>query len=474
MPLRVELYGKHAGDIDKDRRGNLAFYPSKGIFPLGSRALSLSIPLYPEVTRRGVSGKSSEYGVFFESLLPQGESLKNIARQKQLSENDSYGLLKALGRDVAGAVQIFDPEDPYEQPEPFLEKVSASDIRSMLHSTFSEPLGNTPMTGMMSLGGYQNKIMLVQDGNGWNRAHNGHATTHIIKPHADHEQIRDIIYCEAYGLDLARAAGVLDYQSWIEDFDGEDALVIERFDRSVNGEFTRIHQENALQAMGLTDSAKYEMTNHGAVSLKLFAKLLRSHAGKKAQLELLGTTVVNTAIGNLDAHAGNLGVLHLPDGSIELAPAYDMVPNTHYLLGGGEQPLALLVGGEYKHKYVSLKTLIAEGVSWGVKEPQVRAVVDEKLDLLREAFETIEPHEAMPDEAYDNVGQYIENLLNGKPVGSARHMVIPARSSQQKLHVPATKKQPKTADALCLFPVKSAGNAPCILKTLHGGRHRSR
>ena len=474
MPLRVELYGKHAGDVHKGSNGSLEFYPSKGVFPLGSRALSLSIPLVPAGPRQGSASKASRHGVFFDSLLPQGESLKNIARQKQLSENDSYGLLKVLGRDVAGAVQIFDPEDPYEQPEPYLEKVAQSDIRSMLHSTFSEPLGNTPMTGMMSLGGYQNKIMLVQDGNGWNRAHNGHATTHIIKPHADHEQLQGLIYCEAYGLDLARTAGVLNYQSWIENFDGEDALVIERFDRSINGEFTRIHQENALQAMGLTDSAKYEMTNHGVVSLKHFAKLLRSHAGKKSQLELLGTTVVNTAIGNLDAHAGNLGVLHLPDGSIELTPAYDMVPNTHYLLGGGEQPLALLVGGEYKHKYVSRKALIAEGVSWGVKENQVRAVVDEKLDLLREAFENVEPHPEMPDEAYDNVGNYIENLLNGKPVGSARHMVIPVRQNQPKLHVPAAKKPSKAADARCSFPVKSAGNAPCILKPLHGGRHRSR
>jgi serine/threonine-protein kinase HipA len=378
------------------------------------------VPLIPEVSRQGSASKASQYGVFFESLLPQGESLKNIARQKQLDEKDSYGLLKALGRDVAGAVQIFDPKDPYEQPDPFLEKVSASDIRSMLHSTYSEPLGNTPMTGMMSLGGYQNKIMLVRDGASWNRAHNGHPTTHIIKPHSDREDLEGIIYCEAYGLDLARKAGVLNYDSWIEDFDGEDALVIERFDRAVNGSFTRIHQENALQAMGLPDSAKYEMMNHGKVSLKLFAKLLRSHVGKKAQLDLLGTTVVNAAIGNLDAHPGNLGILHHPDGSMEFAPAYDMVVNSHYLIGGGDQPMALLIGGEYQHKNVSRKALINEGVSWGLKATQVASIVDGKLDLLKEAYETIPPHEYMPEVAYDNVGDYLTNFLNGKTAGNAR------------------------------------------------------
>lgn len=474
MSLRVELYGKHAGDINSDSRGVISFYPSVGVFPLGSKALSLSIPLVPEVSRQGVASNAPKHGVFFESLLPQGESLKNLARQKQVSEKDTYGLLKALGRDVAGAVQIFDPQDPYEAPTPFTEAVSPSDINAMLHSTYSEPLGNSHLTGMMSLGGYQNKIMLVQDEDGWKRAHNGAPTTHIIKPHSERAELAGIIYCEAYGLGLARAAGVLDYKSWVEDFDGDDALVIERFDRvEADGQLTRVHQENALQSLGLTDAQKYEMMNHGAVSLKIFAKLLRSEANKKAQLDLLRTTVVNAAIGNLDAHAGNLGILHHLDGSVSLSPAYDMVVNSHYLIGGGDQPLAMLVGGEYKHKYLSRGTLIAEGVSWGIKAPQVAAVVDETLGRLGEALETVEPHPSMPGEAYENVNQYITNLLDGKPTGSARAMSTKASRTTQ-LPVPSSSSNGKVNSDLCGYPIKSANNAPCILKPIHRGNHRSK
>ena len=475
MPLRVELYGKHAGDIHTDSRGALSFFPSNGVFQLGSKALSLSIPLVQETTRQGLPSNASKHGVFFESLLPQGESLKNLARQKQLSEKDSYGLLKALGRDVAGAIQIFDPEDPYEAPVPFTEAVSPSDIRAMLHSTYSEPLGNSHLTGMMSLGGYQNKIMLVQDGHGWQRAHNGAPTTHIIKPHSERADLAGVIYCEAYGLDLARAAGVLDYKSWIEDFDGDDALVIERFDRiESDGKLMRIHQENALQALGLSDAQKYEMMNMGTVSLKIFSKLLRSEANKKAQLDLLRTTVVNTAIGNLDAHAGNLGILHHPDGSVALSPAYDMVVNSHYLIGGGDQPLALLIGGEYKHKYVSRETLIAEGISWGIKTPQVASVVDETLGRLGDALDSVEPHPSMPEEAYENVNKYITNLLSGKPTGNARAMS--SKSSRiTKLPVPSSSYNKSIDGEKCGYPIKSANNAPCIiLNPLHKGHHRSK
>jgi beta-phosphoglucomutase-like phosphatase (HAD superfamily) len=41
------------------------------------------------------------------------------------------------------------------------------------------------------------------------------------------------------------------------------------------------------------------------------------------------------------------------------------------------------------------------------------------------------------------------------------------------LHVP-TRVQMDSSGALCYFPVKSADGAPCILKTPHGGKHRSR
>jgi serine/threonine-protein kinase HipA len=417
--LHVELYGKTVGTIGT-AYGKFHLDFSKSTFPCASRIMSFSLPLVgPPNSREDIVVAKH----FFESLLPQGENLSNVAKQKGIPIEDLFGLLKSLGSDMAGALRIFDPEDTYE--EPYLEPVSPDDIRMMLNMTDSEPLGNHRETGAMSLGGYQSKILLSKTNDEWNRTHNGYPTTHIIKPHSDREELEGLIYCEAYGLDIARAAGVLDYKSWIEDFGGEDALVIERFDRDVvDGKIHLIHQENGLQALGLPDSLKYEMMNHGKISLKMLSKLIRSNISKASQLNLLRTTVVNTAIGNLDAHAGNLGLLHYPDGSAKFAPAYDMVVNSHYLVGGGEQPLALLVGGEYKHKYLSRKALIDEGTSWGVKRNQVEIVVDEMIDTLVNVIDSVSPHKDMPVEAYENVQQYVRNLAAGKCTGAARTMRI--------------------------------------------------
>lgn len=52
-------------------------------------------------------------------------------------------------------------------------------------------------------------------------------------------------------------------------------------------------------------------------------------------------------------------------------------------------------------------------------------------------------------------------------IGSAEQTPVPA------LHVP-TRAQAAAPGVLCYFPVQSAEGAPCILKTPHKGRHRSR
>ena len=42
--------------------------------------------------------------------------------------------------------------------------------------------------------------------------------------------------------------------------------------------------------------------------------------------KLAQMVTVSTALGNLDMHARNVSLLHEGDGSVRLAPAYDMVP----------------------------------------------------------------------------------------------------------------------------------------------------
>jgi serine/threonine-protein kinase HipA len=72
--------------------------------------------------------------------------------------------------------------------------------------------------------------VLARTGEVWNRVIDGWPSTHILKPESrDHSTS---IYDEEFGARFARAAGLTTFPTWIEEFDGVPAVVIERYDRS--------------------------------------------------------------------------------------------------------------------------------------------------------------------------------------------------------------------------------------------------
>lgn len=79
---------------------------------------------------------------------------------------------------------------------------------------------------------------------------------------------------------------------------------------------------------------------------------------------LFKLVVISVAVGNLDLHAKNISLLHAPDGSMTLSPAYDIQPQAHQPNGGEVAPA---VGGEYRHAALTKDHLITEGRSWGLR-----------------------------------------------------------------------------------------------------------
>ena len=106
--LRVELYGELVGHLVGTDRRTFDFVTDLnaiGTFGLGSTVLSESVP-FELVANRGRAGRRRN---FFAELLPEGTALENLAAQLRVSTDDIIPLLAQYGRDVAGAVQIYDP-----------------------------------------------------------------------------------------------------------------------------------------------------------------------------------------------------------------------------------------------------------------------------------------------------------------------------------------------------------------------------
>jgi len=114
-------------------------------------------------------------------------------------------MLRAYGRDVAGALQIWDPDVPGEPKQPALEPLSRVGVADMLRHVQDNPLGNKPFGGKTSLAGVQDKIVLARSGETWNRVIDGWPSTHILKPES--LDYPTSIYDEEYGARFARAAG---------------------------------------------------------------------------------------------------------------------------------------------------------------------------------------------------------------------------------------------------------------------------
>jgi serine/threonine-protein kinase HipA len=408
--LVVELYGKRAGVLTGPWR-TFDFRPDPAAvaeFGIDSTILSAAIPLAVVP----VKARKERRQNFFRELLPEGRMLTRLAQQAGLAEQDVIGLLRSYGRDVAGALQIWDPDVPGEPRQPALEPLSDASVASLLDHVLQNPLGNKPTGGKTSLAGVQDKIVLARTEEGWNRVIDGWPSTHILKPESP--DYPTSIYDEEYGARFVRAAGLSSFSTLIQEFEGVPAVVIERYDRSPDAPQGRIHQEDFNQVLGAAGIQKYQKYG-GRVSLERVARVF-SVAGDYDSLErLFRLVVVSVAVGNLDLHAKNLSLLHHPDASMTLSPAYDVVPQAHQRNDG---EVALAVGGEYRHAAITMGHLVAEGRAWG--PAGTASLAEETLATVLDLAKTETPHErAHPGLARDIAG-FAANLLAGRAAGTGK------------------------------------------------------
>jgi len=92
---------------------------------------------------------------------------------------------------------------------------------------------------------------------------------------------------------------------------------------------TRIHQEDFCQALGLPARHKYQWPGRGATGYNVAAiRSILDRTAKPAgeRLKFFHITLFDILLGNVDSHAKNFALLHLPGGQIRTTPRYDVMP----------------------------------------------------------------------------------------------------------------------------------------------------
>ncbi|MDO8144785.1 HipA domain-containing protein [Isoptericola sp. 178] len=233
------------------------------------------------------------------------------------------------------------------------------------------------------------KLGLARGQGSWIRAPRDQPTTHILKvARAADSPTADLVDTEAAAIDLARRVGLTTIQAQVETFEDVRCLVVSRYDRVPDAEapggLRRIHQEDAAQALGINTRDPERKFQHGRTipSLRAIAQVLRDDGSRPDRL--LALTTLNLALGNTDAHAKNISMLRRADGTVSLAPAYDISMHLHH--EHASRVFAMDVAGTRDMDAITGTDLVDEGVAWGLPRRRAERVVTTTLDGLRTAL----------------------------------------------------------------------------------------
>lgn len=376
--LAIWLSGDRVAIIERVRGRPRLAYTDEALarYDLGTPLLSLSLPVanlsYPQGVVRA----------FLDGLLPEGGFRQSIARDVGVSPADTYSLIRALGRDCAGALVIQPAEDP---PPPAAttttaERLSPTEIEELVENLRSAPLGVGGRV-RVSLAGVQEKLVLTRMPDGsWGRPVDGTPSTHILKPEiaAYPQTVENEAFCmrtaKHLGLDVATVETT--------EIAGRKLIVIERYDRIVSpdGSVERIHQEDFCQATGTPPDTKYE--GDGGPSLPRVADVLQAVAAPGSLEKLLQTTTLNVLLGNGDAHGKNLSLLHRDSGALTLAPLYDLMSTLHY----GDNRLAMSIDTVQRTDRVTADRIANEAMHWGLSRERATSTIAALLEKAPSAI----------------------------------------------------------------------------------------
>ena len=375
MPaLDVYFYGKKIGKLS-EKNSRLSFKYNEN----ADTPLSVNLPLQKEAFNDKLTRS------FFNNLLPEERIREAVARYKQVSSNNPFALLKEIGGECAGAVELYPEGEEREEEESSLTPISEDKIAELLKNQAQIPL----LTGeeiRLSLAGAQQKIALAiipDDSNNYYLAKGSYISTHIIKP--QNPYFKDIIYNEHFCMSLAKLIGLPTATSSIRDFGGQFGYVVKRFDREIDASSTsglkRIHQEDFCQALCLPDK-KYQ--KEGGASIKQCYKFIANtdFSRKADALRIfLKAIVFNFIIGNSDAHGKNFSFLHR-GGKYELSPLYDLVSTVVYTVLSPN--LAMSIGGEYNPNLIHRSHFETMARDLEIKPTMIDKIIDETASKIQE------------------------------------------------------------------------------------------
>lgn len=350
LSVEIEVDGnqKEVGTITGESPETAVFqYSEAYIASINPRPISISLPLQEEPFS---ANRTRNY---FEGLLPEGFTRRSLAQSVHIDENDYLSILEVLGKECLGALKINHDENGFGY-----QPISSDDLKRLAEEGISASV-ELITKAHLSLTGASGKVGLYldEDSGEWYLPTGEAPSTHIVKQ--SHIRLKNIVTNEQMSLLTAKNLGVEIPESFIINTGaGKDADVLfatKRYDRIISpkGKWIgshqtplRLHQEDFAQALGISDSEKYEKNPSQHYLQRAFELLVENSRDPLSdELKLWDRIVFNVLIGNTDGHLKNFSLLYSDDlQTVRLAPAYDIVCTAMY--PGSAEQMAFSIGGD--------------------------------------------------------------------------------------------------------------------------------
>lgn len=366
--LNVFLNGTQIGVLSSDKAELSFIYSAEYLQSISAVKLSTSLPLQETVFDHQITS------AFFSGLLPDESVRKRLARYVGISEQNTFGLLKEIGGECAGAVSVHtEGQSPNIQEEPRYRVLENDEAHSILSAIDKRPMMVGEDDIRISGAGAQDKLIIALVDGKIAIPKGNTPSTHIIKPEI--VGLDQTVFNEFFCMKLAKAMKLPVPEVYVHWLEGEAYYLIERYDRFENkeGRIARLHQEDFCQALHVPPENKYE--SEGGPTLQQCFSLLDSRiaGGNMAginKLTLLRGVIFNYLIGNGDAHGKNFSFLY--DGEAEaLTPFYDLMSTVVYY-NDYKAKMAMKIAGKYKFRDISLRHFDVLAKAINIKPALVR------------------------------------------------------------------------------------------------------
>lgn len=336
---------------------------------------------------------------YFSNLLPEGHLRRYLADRADIHIDREFFLLWVLGQDLPGAITVV-PADGEEWPD---------EAHNILEGEAAKEAAEDAMR--FSLAGVQLKFSAVQSASGGlTIPTSGVGGNRIVK--LPSREFANVPENEFSMMSLARmvginvpAIGLIDVRSignlpdGIEKI-GQQAFVIERFDRNEDGSIT--HIEDFAQVYNVYPEDKYKKASY-----RNLISVVASESDQDDVAEFIRRLTFNVLIGNGDMHLKNWSLIYPDRRNARLAPAYDFVSTIPYI---ANDKSALTFSRTKEFTGFTIDELAHLSAKANLPKKLVLDTAKETVALFMERWETEKANLPMHQDVVEAIDKHLKTL----------------------------------------------------------------